>query len=95
VHIRALLQFVITVLEQNSAAHVYDVKQVHASVGVRGLPAGDEEQGGRSAAGIIRGGLGETARVLRLRRLQPLPHPTSPVVVREEGFRTETGGLLR
>ena len=89
-HIRALLQFVIAVLEQNSEAYIrHDMKQVHASVGVRRLPAGDEEQGGRSAAGIIRGGLCETARVLRLRRLQPLPHPTSPFVAREEeGFRT-------
>lgn len=71
------------------------MKQVHASVGVRGVPAGDEEQGGRSAASFIRGGLGETAWVFRLRRLQSLPHPTNPVGVVVEGFGPQIEGLLR
>ncbi|RCV12448.1 hypothetical protein SETIT_2G270500v2 [Setaria italica] len=64
---------------------------VHASVGVRGLPAGDAEQGGRPAAASFRGGVGESARVLRLRRLQPLPHPTGPIVRGGGGIE----GLLR
>ena len=58
-----------------------ELKQVHASVVVSGLPAGDEEeQGRRPAAASMGRGVSGSAPVLRRGQLQPLPHPTSPIV---------------